>query len=100
MTPQSVESRVESLETRVTNLEENIGPTDAVTPQVLPLRTEMRDGFSALRGEMKALDDKITAVDDKVTDISTLMRVLHEDVIGRIALLHEGLPKPPARKRR
>ncbi|MDQ3168848.1 MAG: hypothetical protein M3Q55_01775 [Acidobacteriota bacterium] len=77
----------------MTNLEQQLGPADPADPQVLPLRTEMRVGFSSVRTETAALGGRIDA-------LSTQMRVLHEDVIGRIALLHEGRPKRPNGKRR
>jgi hypothetical protein len=32
--------------------------------------------------------------------LGTHMRVLHEDVIGRFALLHEALPSPKRRRRK
>ena len=56
MLPQTLEFRVESLETRVTRLEE------------LPAR-----------------------IDEQGVTLATQMRVLHEDLIARIALLREGL---------
>ncbi|MDQ3071529.1 MAG: hypothetical protein M3R55_17590, partial [Acidobacteriota bacterium] len=77
----------------MTNLEDKVGRVDPGEPKILPLRTEMRSGCFAVRAEMKALDGK-------VTDMSRQMRVLHEDVIGRIALLHEDRPKRPNGKRR
>ncbi len=102
MTPQPLESRVENLEERVTNIEESVGPGDPAEPQVLPLRTEMRNGFSAVRAELKTLDGrvttldgKVTALDAKVTDVSTHMRVLHEDMIERFTLMQEGQPRKP-----
>ena len=64
---------------------------DALEGQIVQLRTEMRDEFSAIRQEMRAGDEetreKIRAGDEETR---TLMRVLHEDVINRIALLGEA----------
>jgi len=65
----------------VTRLEQLPDRIDGLTSQVSQLRTEMRDEFSAARGEMSGLGDRL----------DTRMRVLHEDVIARIALLQEGL---------
>jgi len=81
MPPQPIESRVTSLERRVTQLEQLPGRIDNLTSQISQMRTEMRDEFSAVRGEVSELGDRL----------DTRMRVLHEDVIARIALLHEGL---------
>ena len=36
----------------------------------------------------------------KTDGLAVQMRMLHEDVIARIALLHEGQPKPPTRTRK
>ena len=140
MTPQPVESRVDDLETRVTTIEQQLGPAEPADTQSLPIRVEMRAGFSSIRAEMAeqgatlraemadqgaalraemaeqgaALRREIaeqgaalrtemveqgTALGGRIDALSTQMRVLHEDVIGRIALLHEGLPKPRGRKR-
>ena len=85
MPPQTLESRIESLEHRVTNLEQLPGRIDHLTLQVSQLRTEIRVEFSAVRAEMVELG----------TTLNTHMRVLHEDVISRIALLQEGLVRPP-----
>jgi hypothetical protein len=63
--------RVASLEGRVASLE----------GQVLQFRAEVRVEFSAVREEMRAGDE----------ETRRQMRVLHEEVIARIALLDEHL---------
>ena len=80
MPPQTLEFRVESLERRVTELEQLPGKIDSLASQVLQLRTRMDAEFSAVRSEIR--------------DLGTEMRVLHEDVISRIALLQEGWARP------
>ena len=75
MPPQTLESRIGSLEHRVTTLEELPGRIDDLTLQVSQLRSEMRAEFSAVRADMATGSE---------------MRALHEDVISRIALLQEG----------
>jgi phage host-nuclease inhibitor protein Gam len=97
MPSHAVESRVESLETRVTKLEELPTRIDDLTSQVSQLRTEMRDEFSAVRSEMAA---RFASAEGKTDGLATQMRLLHEDVIARIALLQEGWPKPPKRSRK
>jgi hypothetical protein len=56
------------------------------------LRQEMADGFAAVRSEMAeglaALRSEMVAGDEETR---RFMRVLHEDLVGRIALLQEGL---------
>ena len=80
MAGQSVESRVESLERRVTDLEGSQQPLDGLATQILQLRTEMREGFSAIREEFHR----------DLAALGNQMRVLHEDVIARLTLTHEG----------
>ena len=80
MPPQTIESRVISLERRVTRLEQLPARIDDLASQISRLRTEMRGEFSAVRREVSELADRL----------DTRMRVLHEDVIARIALLQEG----------
>lgn len=78
------------LKERVTRLDELPGRIDDLTSQVSQLRTEMRAEFSAVRAEMA----------EQGGNLATQMRVLHEDVIGRIALLQEGLTGGPKRRSR
>jgi hypothetical protein len=74
----------------VTRLEELPGRIDDLTLQVSQLRTEMRDEFSAIRAEMA----------EQGRTLGMQMRVLHEDVIGRLTLLQEAQTSPPKRKSR
>ena len=86
----------------MTKLEKLPARIDALTVEVSQLRTEMRAEFVAIRAEMRAgdlaLGVKIDKIDGKVDGLATEMRVLHEDVIGRIALLGEALNGRKARK--
>jgi hypothetical protein len=88
MPPQTIESRMTSLERRVTRLEQLPDQIDALTSQVSQLRTKMDAEFSAVRAEIA---ERATAVE---------MRVLHEDVISRLALLQENQAPPPKQKPR
>jgi phage host-nuclease inhibitor protein Gam len=97
MPSQTVESRVESLETRVTKLEELPARIDDLTSQVSQLRTEMRDEFSTVRSEMAA---GFAAAKAETDGLAVQMRVLHEDVIARIAMLQEQRSRPTGRKPR
>ena len=77
------------LEHRVTELEQLPARIDDLTSQVSQLRIKMSAEFSAVRAELSELGDRL----------DTRMRVLHEDVIARIALLQDGLT-PAKRKSR
>ena len=113
-----LERKVEALETlpeRVANVEVRLG---AVELQLVQLREEMRAEFSATRAEMRTADEgslrtlreEIRAGDEETRrtlrheiragdeETRRYMRILHEDVIGRFALLEERLPR--ARKKK
>ena len=126
MATQTIEKRVERLERRVTNLERLPERMDRVESQIVQLRTEMHDEFSAVRDDLAALHTKLAATDQEFVAVrqeirasgdgvklelweeiragdeetQRLMRVLHEDVIGRFALLTEGRVPGGRRKRR
>ena len=87
MPAQTLESRVDRLERRVNRLEQLPDRMTALESQIVQLRTEMGGEFSAMRQEIHVGDE----------ETRTLMRVLHEDVINRIALLQES--RSPAKKR-
>ena len=98
----------------MTRLEELPARLDDLTLQVSQLRTEMRSEFSDIRTEMRGefsairteMHGEFSAIRselrgelaDQVGGLATQMRVLHEDVVGRIALLHEGLSAGPKRR--
>jgi hypothetical protein len=65
----SVTLRLTNVEGRLTNVE----------AEIVQLRTEMRDEFSALRQEMRAGDE----------ETRYFMRILHEEVLARIAAIGE-----------
>jgi adenylate kinase len=68
------------LEKRVDILEQLPERVRAVELQIVQLREELRSGFSALRDEMREL----------FADNQRQMRILHEDVIVRIATIRQG----------
>jgi hypothetical protein len=76
MSPNSLNVRVERLERRVEILEQFPDRVRAMEAQIVLLRDEMRNEFSATRA--------------LISDVDRYMRVLHEDVIQRIATLGEG----------
>jgi F0F1-type ATP synthase membrane subunit b/b' len=112
MTPQTIESRVDRLEERVTEPEQLPERVTAIETQIVQLRAELRVEFSAVREEMRAGDDETRRVlgeqiaetrrrlDERIAETQQLateqteetrrfMRVLHEDVIGRLATIPE-----------
>ena len=76
MSARSSNERIEILEQKVGDLQSLPDRMTAVESQILQLRGEMRDGFSAMREG----DD----------ETRRQMRLLHEEVSSRIALLQEG----------
>ena len=102
MSPQNLVSRVDRLEHRVENLESLPGQVAHLESQFLQFRDEVRGEFSAvartqirsgdegLRAEMKTLGEALRA-ETRAGDEETqrLMRILHEDVISRLAILQE-----------
>jgi vacuolar-type H+-ATPase subunit I/STV1 len=83
MQERSVIERVEILERKVFALETLPARITAVESQLVQLREEMRGEFSATREEVRA---EIRAGDEATR---RYMRVLHEDVIARIATIQE-----------
>ena len=123
MRQQTLASRVEILERKVEGLEGLPDRVASLESQIVQFREDVRVEFSALRQEMRthldtlrdSLRAEIRAGDEatrnelraeiRAGDEETRrhMRVLHEEVISRIALLNEhfnGQPSGRARTRR
>jgi hypothetical protein len=98
----SLEKRVEILEQQMRPLSELPERVASLETQFLQFRTEVREEFSALRSEMRAGDEELLGEIRKVEvslrreiqagdeETRRFMRVLHEDVIARIAAIGEG----------
>lgn len=84
MQQQSLARRVEKLEEEMATLRELPAQLTELTPQFLQFRDEVRAEFSALREQLR---EEIRCGDNS---IRREMRVLHEDLVARIALLQEG----------
>ena len=107
MPSQTIAKKVEALESRVSTLEELPGRLTAVESQIVQLRSEMRDGFSAASRQLSAvrqelrhdISQQIVAVREELRagdeETRRYMRVLHEDVIGRLATIQEGQSRKP-----
>ncbi|CAN5871159.1 hypothetical protein BH18ACI5_BH18ACI5_10350 [soil metagenome] len=119
MPPQTIAIRVQRLEQRMTTLEELPSRMERLELQIVQFRSETRDEFSAVRGEMAAqgaslrremadqglairqeVADQGATLQTQITELAVQMQVLHEDVISRIAQSQEGWSGPPPRKRR
>ena len=135
MPPETIDSRVDHLERRVTDLETLPDRITAVESQIVQLRAEMRGEFSAVREEIRSGDEETRrvlgerieetagvlgerikktarvlgerieetarvlgerieetahALGERIDENGRHMRVLHEDVIGRLAIIQEG----------
>ena len=82
---------------RMTAVEERVGSLEL---QIVQLRTEMRDEFSAVRKEAAATRSDLLEVfnaasrakEELFKETWSLMRLLHEEVISRIARIGEARP--------
>ena len=103
MRPQPIENRVERLEARMTEIERLPARMDRMEGQILLLRTEMRDEFSAVRGEMRMLNQQtITTLTERIDAVANQSRALFEEALGRIATIGEAIAgrKRPSRRRK
>ena len=111
MPPETIESRVDRLERRMTDLEKLPDRVTAIESQIVQLRAEMHSEFSAVREEIRAGDEETRRVlgeridetarlhGERIDENGRHMRVLHEEVIGRLAIIQEGQsPRPRKRK--
>jgi len=96
MPPETIERRVDNLEHRVTDLETLPDRITAVESQIVQLRTEMRGEFSAVREEIRSGN---RVLGERIDELGRHMRVLHEDVISRLAIIQEGQSAPRRRRK-
>jgi predicted phage gp36 major capsid-like protein len=110
MSRESLEEPMNGLERRVKILEQLPERVTALESQIVQLRDEMRSEFSATRAEARAGDEEtrrtlreeIRAGDEETRRVLTTrmddlfganerhMRLLHEDLVQRIATLKEN----------
>ena len=96
MLPQTLEARVERLETRVTDLEEIPARMDALSTQISQVREAMHSGFSSLRDELQA---EIRLGDDRVMEharelhryLKAQIQAGDEQVMNQTRMLYEDL---------
>jgi hypothetical protein len=97
-----LEKRVEILEDEMQTLRELPDRVASLEVHILQFREEVRGEFSALRNDVRAGDEETRSQlrgEMRTLNDATLthMRVLHEDVISRIALLDEHWNGRPPR---
>ena len=91
MPERSLAERVESLEQSVGDLQSLPDRVAGVESQILQLRGEMHGVFSAIREELLAkLESAVAALRQDNEDTRNQARVLHEEVLSRIAMLQEA----------
>jgi hypothetical protein len=102
MPRKSLEERMDSLERRVEILERLPERVTALESQIVLLRDEMRSEFSATRERDDETGRVLRAGDEETRRVLTErmeflfdanerhMRLLHEDLVQRIATINEG----------
>ena len=85
-----LKGRVEILEQEVSVLQLLPDRVAAAESQIVQLRVEMRDGFSAIVERLGRHDQKFDALEGADGETRRYVRVLHEEVLTRLALLQEG----------
>ena len=120
MPARSLTERIEILEQKVGNLESLPDRVAAVESQILQLRSELKVEFSAIRQHLDHHDERFAQVDRRFDQVDRRfdqvdqrfdqlenhiregdeetrhqMRILHEEVINRIALLQEHRGRRP-----
>jgi chromosome segregation ATPase len=81
MQPEFLDRRVEILERTMEGLSELPGRMEKVEVQIVQLRTEMHDEYSAIRREMRKGDD----------DTREFMRALNEETRSELRVVAEGV---------
>jgi predicted nucleic acid-binding Zn-ribbon protein len=92
MQPRSLDDRVSLLENKMQGLDERVGNLEIrvteLTDQFVQFRQEVRGEFSAVRSEMATLgQDLRQEIREGDEETRKLMRILHGDLVARIALL-------------
>jgi hypothetical protein len=83
-----LQERFDGLDSRVAGLDSRVG---ALESQVLQLRHEIKHEISATRSELRAeIGGASASILKALDETNTLMRVLHEDAISRIATMGDG----------
>jgi len=96
--PRSIEQRVTVLEQQMQEMRDLPARVTNLESQILQLRQEMRDEFSATRSEFRVeLATAVATLANAIADTNTHMRALHEEALSRIATIGEG--RQPRKRR-
>ena len=91
MVQKSLEKRMDDLERRVEVLERLPDRVTALESQIVLLRDEMRSEFSAVREDAAETRRVLTERMESLFDTNQRhMRLLHEDLVERIARIGDG----------
>ena len=91
MAREPLEERMDNLERRVEILERLPDRVTALESQIVQLRDEMRSEFSAVRADAVETRRVLTERMESLFDANQRhMRLLHEDLVERIARMGEG----------
>lgn len=95
MAQESLEKRMDSLERRMEILERLPDRVTALESQIVQLRDEMRSEFSTVRTDIRTGDEEtrrmLTERMESLFDANERhTRLLHEDLVERIARMGEG----------
>ena len=91
---EKLEKTVASLAEMPRQLTDLNGRVGQLELQIVQLRTEMNEGFSALHGEIQDVRGEVVSTRNDILKVvessSRATRVLHEEIISRIARLGEA----------
>ena len=89
MQPRTVEQRLTMLEQQMEELKELPARVERVESQILQLRLEMKDEFSAIRGEMRELREELREdIRVGVEESQNLATGLHAEAMRAMTGLH------------
>ena len=92
MQPRSLEQRVAMLEQQMQQMKDLPERVERVESQILQLRTELKDGFSAIRGEMRELrEDLREDIRIGVEESQNLTKGLHAEATKDAAALRRDV---------
>ncbi|MEO7405540.1 MAG: hypothetical protein ABIZ92_00870 [Vicinamibacterales bacterium] len=83
----------------MTGLEQLPSRIDRLKLQIVQFRTEMHEGFSAVRSDVSRIETGMTTLRSDIDAARRETRVLFEEVVSRIAVLGEQRPEGASRKR-
>jgi hypothetical protein len=100
MLPQTVARRVDALERKMGRWEELPDRMTSLESQIVQFRADVGVEFSAVRSEMGMMEERLRREMVALnSDTLTQVRILHEDMVSRFALLEEHWNGPKRSRR-